>query len=77
MEKRKQPGRTMDGPTWLAGRDPGAAGQREGLRPVVWEAGKPAGLEWRRGTGTAVRSGPQAAGEANGSENLNCSEGSE
>lgn len=27
--------------------------------------------------GTAVRSGSQAAGEANGSENLNCSEGSE
>lgn len=76
MKKRKQPGSTKDGTTPWAGLDPRAAGQRGGLRPLGWDARKLAGLRVEERHGDS-RSGPRAAGEANGSENLNCSEGSE
>lgn len=78
MEKRKKPGRVAQGmgpPGWPGGILEQLGSERGSDR---WggKQGSPQ-VGWRRGTGTAVRSGPQAAGEANGSENLNCSEGSE
>lgn len=58
MKKRKQPGSTKDGTTPLAGLDPRAAGQRGGLRPVGWDAGKLAGLRVEDRHGDSREIGP-------------------